>query len=70
MSTQVVAESLTQLSQEKIKRAMEDVTLKYVVATPADFVVKVEGMRDPAGRPALGSGEAGSMRQIDPNANR
>jgi hypothetical protein len=71
LSTQVVTESLSQLSQEKIKRAMEDATLKYPVVAPADFAVKVEGLRDAnSRRPALGSGEASSMRQIDPNANR
>ena len=70
ISTRVVDESLQQLTQEKMKRAMEDATLKFPVTTPADFAVKVEGMKNPSGTPAPGSGEAGSMRMIDPNANR
>ena len=70
IGTRSADEALEQMAQEKIKRAMEDASLKYAVATPADFVVKVEGLRQPSGTPAPGSGDAGSMKMIDPNANK
>jgi parvulin-like peptidyl-prolyl isomerase len=70
IGTRTADEALEQLAQEKTKRAMEDISLKFPVAAPADFVVKAEGIRQPSGTPALGSGDAGSMKMIDPNSNK
>ncbi|MFN0087448.1 MAG: peptidylprolyl isomerase [Blastocatellia bacterium] len=57
------------LVQEKIKRAMEDATLKYPVAAPTDFKVNVGGV-DPNRVPGLGGGQGGSMKRIDPGENK
>lgn len=54
---------------KKVKRAVEDATLKYPVKVPADFTVKVAGY-DPNKIPGLGSGPSGTMKGIDPNANK
>lgn len=54
---------------KKAKRAAEDATLKYPVKVPADFTVKVGGY-DPNKIPSLGSGPSGTMKGIDPNANK
>ena len=70
VATGMADQALEQLAQEKTKRAMEDVSLKYLVAAPADFVVKVEGLRTPSGTPAPGGGDAGSMKMINPNENK
>lgn len=59
----------TRLIQDKIKRAMEDATLKYPVVVPPDFVVKVAGM-DPNRRPGVGGGNSGPMRGINPGDNK
>ncbi len=55
--------------QEKVKRALEDATLKYPVKLPADFQVNVAGY-DPNRMPGLGGGQSGTMKGIDPNANK
>jgi len=55
--------------EKKIKRAMEDATLKYPVKVPADFAVNVGGY-DPSRVPGLGGGQGGTMKGIDPNANK
>ncbi|MGE0885391.1 MAG: peptidylprolyl isomerase [Blastocatellales bacterium] len=55
--------------EKKIKRAMEDATLKYPVKVPADFAVNVSGF-DPNRIPGLGGGQGGTMKGIDPNANK
>ena len=70
IGTKAAEEALAQLSQEKMKRAMEDASLKYVVNAPADFTVKVEGLKAPSGAPAPGAGDAGSMKMIDPNSGK
>lgn len=52
------------MTEDKVKRAMEDASLKYKVAVPDDFTIRVPGY-DPSrsGAPKLN-------KQIDPNANR
>lgn len=56
-------------TDKKVKRAIEDATLKYPVKVPADFAVKVGGY-DPNRLPGLGGGQGGTMKGIDPNANK
>ena len=58
-----------QLVQEKMKRAMEDASLKFPVNAPADFVVKVAGL-DPNRIPGVGGGQSGQMRGITPGENK
>jgi len=55
--------------QKKVKRAMEDATLKYPVKTPTDFTVKVGGF-DPNRIPGVGGGQGGQMKRIDPNEKK
>jgi parvulin-like peptidyl-prolyl isomerase len=55
--------------QKKVKRAMEDATLKYPVKVPADFTVKVGGL-DPNRMPGVGGGQGGQMKRIDPNEKK
>jgi parvulin-like peptidyl-prolyl isomerase len=55
--------------QKKVKRAMEDATLKYPVKIPADFPVKVAGF-DPNRLPGVGGGQGGQMKRIDPNEKK
>lgn len=50
---------------KKVKRAMEDATLKYPVKLPADFTVNVGGY-DPNRLPGQGGGAGGQMRGLDP----
>lgn len=70
LSTKTAEEAIAQQSQEKIKRLMEDATLKYPVAAPEDFKLVVAGLRQPSGIPAPGSGQGGSMKMITPNENK
>jgi hypothetical protein len=46
----------TQQVQDKVKRELEDATLKYVVETPPDFIINVGGMDR---KPIPGGGEQG-----------
>jgi len=56
----------SRLIQDKVKRDLEDVALKYTVDAPTDFVVNsVAG----AGAPP-GGGQGGSMREIKPGENK
>lgn len=55
--------------EKKIKRAMEDATLKYPVKVPTDFIIKVEGF-DPSRIPGQGGGQGGQMKGINPNENK
>ncbi|MEP7338603.1 MAG: peptidylprolyl isomerase [Acidobacteriota bacterium] len=55
--------------QKKIKRAMEDATLKYPVKVPADFTVKIAGF-NPSNVPGIGGGQGGQMKRIDPNEKK
>jgi len=56
-------------AESKVKRAMEDATLKYPVKLPTDFTVKVAGF-DPNRMPGLGGGQSGQMKGIDPNEKK
>ncbi|MGE0132232.1 MAG: peptidylprolyl isomerase [Blastocatellales bacterium] len=57
------------LIQEKVKRAMEDATLKFPVNAATDFVVNVTGV-DRNRVPGLGGGQGGTMRGINPGDNK
>lgn len=70
LSTKTAEDVLTQQKQEKLKRAMEDATLKFPVAAPEDFKLVVAGLRQPSGAPAPGSGQGGSMKMINPNEGK
>ncbi len=70
LSTKTAEDTIAQQSQEKMKRAMEDATLKFPVAAPEDFKLVVAGLRQPSGAPALGGGQGGPMKMITPNENK
>jgi parvulin-like peptidyl-prolyl isomerase len=59
----------SQLVQDKVKRGMEDASLKFPVTAPDDFVVRVAGL-DRNRIPGLGGGQGGTMRGIRPDENR
>lgn len=67
LGTKGAEEALAQQVNEKVKRLMEDTTLKYPVAAPEDFKVNVAGLRLPSGTPAPGGGLGGTMKMITPN---
>lgn len=69
LSTMLADTYEEQETQAKVKRAMEDATLKYPVKIPTDFTVNVAGY-DPKTLPGLGGGSGGTMKGIDPNANK
>lgn len=58
-----------QLIQDKVKRGMEDASLKFPVNAPDDFVVRVAGL-DRNRIPSLGGGQGGTMRGIRPGENK
>lgn len=71
LSTKAAEDIVAQQSQEKIKRALEDATLKYAVKAPEDFKITVAGLRtQPEAIPAPGSGTSGSMKMITPNESK
>jgi parvulin-like peptidyl-prolyl isomerase len=55
--------------QDKVKREMEDATLKYKVSGPADFIVNVSGS-DRNQIPNAGGGQGDSMHKINPGENK
>jgi parvulin-like peptidyl-prolyl isomerase len=69
ISTQEADSYEQRLIEEKVRRAMEDATLKYPVSAPADFKVNIAGM-DPGRIPGVGGGQGGSMKQIQPGENK
>ncbi|MCI0525341.1 MAG: peptidylprolyl isomerase [Acidobacteria bacterium] len=69
ITTQEAESFESRLIQEKIKRGMEDASLKYPVNAPADFVVNVAGL-DRGRIPGLGGGQGGTMRGITPQENK
>ena len=69
LSTMLADTFEDQETQTKVKRAMEDATLKYPVKLPTDFTVNIAGY-NPSTLPGLGGGQGGSMKSIDPNANK
>jgi len=58
-----------QAIDEKVKRELEDATLKFPVSAPADFVVNVPGL-DRNRIPGVGGGQSGQMRGIKPGENK
>lgn len=68
LSTQEADALDGKLVQEKAKRAIEDATLKYPVAAPADFQVKVAGLNRNS-VPGVGGGDKGTMRPVVPGQN-
>ncbi len=69
ISTQEADSFEQRLIEEKIKRAMEDATLKYPVSAPTDFKINVAGF-DPNRVPGVGGGQGGPMKQIQPGENK
>lgn len=67
LSTKTAEDAIAQQGQEKIKRAMEDATLKFPVAAPEDFKLVVAGLRQPSAAPPPGGGQGGPMKMITPN---
>jgi parvulin-like peptidyl-prolyl isomerase len=55
--------------EDKVRRAMEDATLKFPVSAPPDFKVNVAGF-DPNRMPGLGGGQGGQMKGIQPGENK
>jgi parvulin-like peptidyl-prolyl isomerase len=55
--------------QDKVKRELEDATLKYTVAAPTDFIVNVSGS-DRNQIPGVGGGHGGSAHEINPGENK
>ncbi len=68
VGTQEAESFESRLIQEKVKRAMEDASLKYPVNVPADFVVNVAGMGNRI--PGAGGGQSGQMRGLNPQENK
>lgn len=69
LSTMLADTYEEQESQAKVKRALEDATLKYPVKLPTDFTINIAGY-NPNTLPGLGGGSGGTMKGIDPNANK
>ncbi len=69
LSTMLADTFEEQETQAKVKRVMEDATLKYPVKLPTDFTINVAGY-NPSTLPGLGGGSGGTMKGIDPNANK
>lgn len=69
VSTQEAESFEGRMVQEKVKRAMEDATLKFPVNAPTDFTVNVQGLNMNR-MPGAGAGESGTMRPPNPNENR
>ncbi len=70
ISTKTAEETIAQQTQEKMKRVMEDATLKFPVAAPEDFKLVVAGLRQPSGALPPGGGQGGPMKMITPNDNK
>lgn len=69
VSTQEADGFERQLAEEKVRRALEDASLKFPVAGPTDFSVKVAGF-DPNRVPGLGGGQGGQMKGMQPGENK
>jgi parvulin-like peptidyl-prolyl isomerase len=57
----------SRMIQEKVNRELEDVTLKFPVSAPTDFIINVAGF---GGNRIPGGGQGGSMREINPGENK
>jgi peptidyl-prolyl cis-trans isomerase C len=69
VSTQEAESFERKLAEDKIRRALEDASLKYPVGGPADFSVKVAGL-DSNRVPGLGGGQSGQMKSMQPGENK
>ena len=69
IDTRLLEQYESQTAQEKVKRALEDATLKFPVNAPTDFVINVAGM-DRNRIPGVGGGQGGQMRRINPEENK
>lgn len=69
IDTRLLEQYESQTAQEKVKRALEDATLKFPVNAPADFVINVAGL-DRNRIPGVGGGQGGQMRRINPEENK
>ena len=58
------------LVEEKVKRAIEDATIKYEVAVPRDFAVQVTGFNPNSTKMRPGGGNSGTMRSGRSTENR
>jgi hypothetical protein len=70
ISTQEADSFERRLIDERVKRAIEDATLKYEVAAPADFTVEVPGFNPNTNRLRQGGGSMGPMRGGNPSDGR
>lgn len=70
ISTQEADSFERRLIDERVKRAIEDATLKYAVAAPADFKVEVPGFNPNTNRLRQGGGSMGPMRGGNPSDGR
>src|SRR5262245_20816906 len=62
----------SRLIQDKVKRELEDATLKYAVDAPTDFIVNVAGLDRSRihGGGGGGVGQGGSMRELNPGEKK
>lgn len=70
LSTKMAEEALAQQLNDKVKRAMEDASLKYPVTVPDDFKITVAGLRPQTGPPPPGGGLGSTMKMITPNPGK
>jgi hypothetical protein len=57
----------SRLIKDKVNRELEDVTLKYAVAAPTDFIVNGAAPNTPS---IPGGGQGGSIREINPGEKK
>jgi len=69
IDTRAAEQFESQMIQDKVKRAMEDATLKFPVNAPTDFIVNIAGL-ERRRIPGVGGGQSGTMRGIQPGENK
>ncbi|HKQ80196.1 MAG TPA: peptidylprolyl isomerase [Blastocatellia bacterium] len=69
IDTRVLDQYEAQTTDEKVKRELEDATLKFPVSAPADFTLNIAGI-DRNRIPGVGGGQGGQMRRINPEENK
>ncbi len=70
ISTQEAESFERRLIDERVKRAIEDASLKYKVEVPSDFTVEVPGFNPHTNRLRQGGGTMGPMRGGNPTDGR
>jgi parvulin-like peptidyl-prolyl isomerase len=70
ISTQEADTFERRLIDERVKRAVEDATLKFAVSAPADFTVEIAGFNPNTNRLRQGGGTMGPMRSGNPSDGR